>query len=101
MITHYSLFINGEFVDSNDKQDVLNPDTGEVLATAAVADKRELELALDVARDAFDNGPWGKISLEERRNFILKISQGILDKAAEYCRDQKVEIKGLVCTFTM
>jgi len=81
MIPHYSLFINGEFKDSKNKQEILNPATGEVLATVAVADEKDIDLALNAARSAFDSGPWENISLEKRKEFLLKISQGILDKA--------------------
>lgn len=81
MIPFYSLFINGEFRDSQDKQDVLNPATGEILAKVAVADKRDVDLAINSARVAFDNGEWRKISLAERKSFLLKIARGILDRA--------------------
>ncbi|MFA5276756.1 MAG: aldehyde dehydrogenase family protein, partial [Candidatus Omnitrophota bacterium] len=39
--------------------------------------------ALESARLAFDKGEWPRISLSERKDFISKIAQGILDKAGE------------------
>ena len=42
-----------------------------------------MEAAISAARAAFDHGSWPKLSLEERKSFILKISKGILDKAGE------------------
>ncbi|MDP2933838.1 MAG: aldehyde dehydrogenase family protein, partial [bacterium] len=60
---------------------VINPSTGEVLAEAAVSGAKEVELALKSARAAFDSGPWGKISLQQRKDYLLKISQGLQDKA--------------------
>lgn len=60
---------------------VINPSTGEVLAEIAVPGAKEVEQALKSARAAFDFGPWGKITLAERKNFLLKIAQGIQDKA--------------------
>ena len=65
---------------------IINPATGEVIAEVALAGEKEIELALASARTAFDNGPWPKISLAERKNFILKISQGILDNAANLAK---------------
>jgi len=65
------------------KQKVINPSNGEVIAEVAVVSPEEIEEAIVAARNAFDNGPWPRISLEERKNFLLKISQGILDKAGE------------------
>jgi len=65
---------------------IINPATGEVIAEVALAGEKEIELALASARAAFDNGPWPKVSLAERKDFILKISQGILDNAANLAK---------------
>lgn len=86
MIPFYSLFINGEFKESKTKQPIINPSCGEVIAEAAVASKEEVGLAVSSARKAFDAGPWPKISLSERKDFLLKIAQGILDKAQELAK---------------
>lgn len=65
------------------KQKVINPSNGELIAEIPVSSEQEIESAISAARSAFDNGPWPKLSLAERKAFLLKISQGILDKAAE------------------
>jgi betaine-aldehyde dehydrogenase len=65
------------------KQDIINPSTGEIITKVSVAGAAEIEEALAAARNAFDNGPWPRLSLEERREFLLKISQGIFDHASE------------------
>ncbi|MDD4907644.1 MAG: aldehyde dehydrogenase family protein [Candidatus Omnitrophica bacterium] len=81
-----SLFINGEFLDTELKQGVMNPATGEEIARVCVAGIREAQAALSAARLAFDEGPWPYLSLAQRRDFILKIAQGILDKAGELAK---------------
>lgn len=86
MTPAYPLFINGEFKDSPNKQKIINPSTGEIIAEVAVACEKDVDLAIDAARFAFDKGPWPRISLEERKDFILKISQGILDKAGDLAK---------------
>lgn len=78
-----SLFINGEFKDTPDKQKVINPSDAEVIAEVASASREDAELALSSARLAFDKGAWREIPLSERKNFLLKISEGILEKAKE------------------
>lgn len=83
---YYKLFINGEFKDTQAKQKIINPSSGEIIAEAAVASLKDVEEAIDAARNAFDNGPWRKISLDERKQFILKIAQGVLDKAGELAK---------------
>lgn len=79
----YPLYINGEFIETAEKQNILNPSTGKVIAQACIASEKEIDFALHSARDAFDSGPWKRISLGERKKIILKIAQGILEKAGE------------------
>jgi betaine-aldehyde dehydrogenase len=86
MISHYPLFINGEFIECGDKQEVLNPSTGCALTSVSIANESQVKLAIEAARTAFDSGSWRRISFEERRHFLLEISKGILDKAQELAR---------------
>ncbi len=79
----YSLCINGESKDSKVKKDIINPATKEVLAMVSFADTREVELAIESARTAFDSGPWPSMSLAERKEILLKISDGILENLAQ------------------
>lgn len=79
----YPLYINGKFIETHETQNVLNPSTGKVIAQASVASDKEVELAISSAREAFDKGEWPRLSLDERKNFIFKIAQGILNKAGE------------------
>jgi len=62
---------------------IMDPATGKAITEVSMASEREVEVAILAAREAFDNGPWPRLSLAERKNYLLKISQGILDKAAE------------------
>lgn len=82
----YSSYINSEFRNSQDKQKIINPSNGEVIAEVAVASKEDVELAISSCRGAFDSGPWRKISFSERKDFLLRISKGILDRAQELAR---------------
>ena len=68
------------------KQRIINPSTGEVIAELELAGKKEVESAISSARVAFDKGRWPGISWEERKNFLLRISQGILDKAGDLAK---------------
>ncbi|MFY9402598.1 MAG: aldehyde dehydrogenase family protein [Candidatus Omnitrophota bacterium] len=77
------LYINGEFIETKEKQNVLNPSTGKVIALASVASSKEIELAIESGRNAFDNGSWPNMPFEERKRVLLRIAEGILDKAGE------------------
>jgi len=83
MISSYPIFINGEFKDSTKKEKIINPSSGEIMAEVAIANEEDIELAIDSAWCAFDKGEWQEISLSERKSFLLKISQGILDNAGK------------------
>ena len=81
MNSKFPLYINGQFMETSEKQNIINPSTGRVIAEASLASLKELELALSSAREAFDHGPWPQFSLIERKEFIFRIAQGILDNA--------------------
>jgi betaine-aldehyde dehydrogenase len=83
MSSVYPLYINGKFIETREKQGIVNPSNSKVFAEASLASLKEVEMALDSARLAFDKGEWPRISLSERKDFISKIAQGILDKAGE------------------
>ncbi len=68
-------------METPEKQNIINPSTGKVIAEASMASEKEVELAVSSARAAFDQGPWPQFTLAERKNFIFKIAQGILDNA--------------------
>jgi betaine-aldehyde dehydrogenase len=68
------------------KQSVIDPSTGETIAEVALAGDAEVEQAITAGRSAFDSGVWRTCSLSDRQNYISKIAQGILDKAAELAR---------------
>ena len=68
------------------KQAIINPASSEVIAEVALASREDIESAIASAREAFDGGLWPRFSLAQRKEFLLKISQGILDKAQELAR---------------
>ncbi|GKD58601.1 aldehyde dehydrogenase family 2 member C4-like protein [Tanacetum coccineum] len=57
--------------------------TEEVLATVAEGRKENVDLAVKVAREALDNGPWPRLSGEARRKILLKFADLIEENADE------------------
>ncbi|OQB12917.1 MAG: Betaine aldehyde dehydrogenase [Candidatus Omnitrophica bacterium ADurb.Bin205] len=80
------LYINGEFIETRERQNVLNPSTGKVIAQVFLASEKEIDLAIESARKAFDKGLWSGLPPLERKAVILRIAQGILNKAGELAR---------------
>ncbi|MBM7649856.1 aldehyde dehydrogenase (NAD+) [Bacillus ectoiniformans] len=70
------LFINGQFVESTSGQtfETPNPATGETLAVVSEARYEDIDLAVKAARQAFDQGPWQKMSAAERSRLIYKLA---------------------------
>ncbi|KAK8550252.1 hypothetical protein V6N13_118771 [Hibiscus sabdariffa] len=58
------LFINGKFVDSVSGKtfEAIDPRTGEAVARVSEGDKEDVDLAVKAARQAFDHGPWPRMS---------------------------------------
>ena len=81
-------FINNKSIDSKDGKtfDSVNPATQTTWAQAALGSKSETETAVRAARNAFDNGPWPKMTAKERARFLHKIADLIennMDELAE------------------
>ncbi|KAK6944990.1 Aldehyde dehydrogenase domain [Dillenia turbinata] len=78
------LFINGEFVDSISGKtfETIDPRTGEVLARVAEGGKEDVDLAVKAARNAFDHGPWPRMSGAQRGRIMMKFAD-LVDQNVE------------------
>lgn len=81
----YKLYINGEFISPQSEEiiDVINPANNEVFAKIYKGGKKEVKKAINSAREAFDNGPWGKMTNLERSKFLLKFRDILLERQEE------------------
>ncbi|MEX2462585.1 MAG: aldehyde dehydrogenase [Paenibacillaceae bacterium] len=77
-------FINGKFVPSLDGKtfENINPATEEVLGTVAEGGSAEIDLAVKAAKKAL-NGPWGKMTADERIAVLRKVGDLILARKDE------------------
>jgi aminomuconate-semialdehyde/2-hydroxymuconate-6-semialdehyde dehydrogenase len=77
-------FIAGEYVPSSGGKtfDSINPATGEVLARVALGTADDIDRAVKSAHEAFENGPWPRMSLKERCDILHKIANLILERRA-------------------
>ncbi len=67
-------FIDGKFrAGSGPTMDTLNPATGEVLATIATAGAADVDLAVQKAREAFDQGHWSRADPGHRKDVLIKL----------------------------
>lgn len=79
----YQLFINDQFCDaaSGARFSSLNPFSQETVATCGQAGADDVDRAVRAARTAFDDGPWPRLSGEERARIIKNIADGIAAQA--------------------
>ena len=82
----YKLYIDGEFVPSatGETTQTLNPANNEPFATMYKGGKEDVERAIAAARDAFDNGPWGKMSNLRRSKLLLRARDLLLERQTEF-----------------
>ncbi|MFC5589664.1 aldehyde dehydrogenase family protein [Sporosarcina soli] len=85
MTQRYKLYINGEWVNSSNRdfQDVLNPANQEIIAKAPKATKEETEKAIKVAKETFESGVWSLKIPQERAAVLLQIADKMEEHAAE------------------
>lgn len=78
------LFINGRYVNSVSGKtfDVVNPYTEQVIAKVQEADSKDIDLAVQAARKAFDEGPWRRIPAYERGRMMHRLAD-LIEKNAD------------------
>ena len=91
--TPTQLFINGQWSDaaSGKTFETPNPATGETLARIAEGGAEDINRAVQAARKAFDDGPWGRITASERGRIIWKIGDLILEHAEELAQLESLD----------
>jgi len=85
-------FINGRFVPSQNNKTFnnINPATEEILGTVAEGGKEEVDYAVAAARRAL-NGPWKKMTLNERSKILRRIGDLILERQEEFARLESLD----------
>lgn len=79
-------FINGEYVDSFSDQTYIarNPADNlplDGIRPIPIANAMDTERAIKAAREAFDNGPWPRMSAKERADILRRIADLIRESA--------------------
>lgn len=89
----YELFINGERVtpEVKDTFEAINPVNNEPFAKIYKAGEKETQAAIAAAREAFDHGPWGKMSCRERSDLLYKAAELLQERLAEFAAVEALE----------
>ena len=78
----YKMFINGEWVDSENKKtfETLNPENNKPWAIVPEASAKDVDLAVKSAQKAFE-GEWPKLLPRERAKFLRAIGNKLRENA--------------------
>lgn len=81
----YELFINGKFIPpiENKYFETINPANEEVIAEVALASKKDIDKAVQSAKNAYEK-VWSKISPQEKGKYIFRIARMIQERAREF-----------------
>ncbi|MCA1833239.1 MAG: aldehyde dehydrogenase [Actinomycetota bacterium] len=76
MRTYDKLFIGGRWTAPATSQviEVVSPHTEEVIAAVPEGTEADIDRAVEAARNAFDNGPWPRMSPDERLAILTNFS---------------------------
>ncbi|PIC69772.1 betaine-aldehyde dehydrogenase [Sporosarcina sp. P16b] len=78
------LYINGKYVEAKSGKifDVIDPATEEIIAKVSEAQPEDVDVAVEAARKAFDEGEWTKMDAATRSHLIYKFAD-LLDENRE------------------
>ncbi|CAM5553891.1 MULTISPECIES: aldehyde dehydrogenase [Streptomyces] len=101
MITYDKLYIGGRWTDpaKKDLLEVRSPHDRSLVGLAAEATKPDVDLAVDAARKAFDEGPWPRLSPAERQDVIARFND-LYAKRTEEIADLTTAENGSARWFT-
>jgi betaine-aldehyde dehydrogenase len=80
----YSMFINGEWVasKSNKTFPVYDPSTEDIIAQVPDGNSEDVNRAVAAAKAAFEEGPWGSTTAQERGRILFRLADKIRQNAA-------------------
>ncbi len=80
----YTMLINGEWTEAlaESRYEALDPSTEGVIATVPRASREDVRAAIDAAREAFDMGPWPRMSPDERGDILERLA-ALMEKNAD------------------
>lgn len=91
------LFIDGGWIEPSSEAvfEVEDSTSGEVFLEVAEARETDMARAVAAARDAFDNGPWPRMSPTERAGYVRAMATGLRDRAEQLAQAQPRETGAL------
>ncbi|MCL4299724.1 MAG: aldehyde dehydrogenase family protein [Anaerolineae bacterium] len=94
MPNSYQLYIGGEWLPAatGETYERRSPATGELVGVFAKGNAPDTEQAIRVAREAFDRGPWPRMSGSERAAVLHKVANLLRERADETARQEAAQV---------
>jgi phenylacetaldehyde dehydrogenase len=91
--SNHRMLIDGRFVAAASARTfpVYNPATGEVIAQVPEAEAVDVDRAVRAARQAFDEGPWPRLSPSERGRILWKLGDLIEKNLEEFAELESID----------
>jgi len=80
---------SGRFIE------LVSPNTEQIVGAVAEADEADMDAAVAAAREAFDRGPWPRMSVGERNEIMKKITAHLKSRESELAKAWTAQMGGL------
>ncbi|MCK9250584.1 MAG: aldehyde dehydrogenase family protein [Solirubrobacteraceae bacterium] len=82
-VQHHQIFIGGEWRDTAEAYEIVNPATEEIVATVAKGTVEDADDAVAAAKRAFESGGWSGLGGDERAAVMHRIAEGVSEHLDE------------------
>ncbi|XP_056604365.1 mitochondrial 10-formyltetrahydrofolate dehydrogenase isoform X1 [Triplophysa dalaica] len=98
----YQCFINGSFEDAEGGKtyNTVNPTDGSVICKVSYASVGDVDRAVSAAKEAFDNGPWGKMNPRDRGRLLYRLADLMEEHQEELATIETID-SGAVYTLAL
>nr|XP_014344395.1 PREDICTED: cytosolic 10-formyltetrahydrofolate dehydrogenase [Latimeria chalumnae] len=98
----HQLFINGQFVDAEGGKsyDTINPTDGTAICKVSLAQVSDVDKAIAAAKEAFENGEWGKVNPRDRGRLIYRLADLMEEHQEEMATIEAID-SGAVYTLAL
>jgi aldehyde dehydrogenase (NAD+) len=79
----YGHFVGGEWLEPKETYATIDPSSEEPLAEVGQATEKEVALAVEAAREAFQNG-WSSLAGSERAKYLYRIARILQERSREF-----------------
>ncbi|KAM8931074.1 cytosolic 10-formyltetrahydrofolate dehydrogenase [Pelodytes ibericus] len=98
----HQLFINGSFVEAEGGKtyETINPSDGEAICKVSLAQVSDIDKAVAAAKEAFENGEWGKMNPRDRGRLLYRLADLMEEHQEELATIESID-SGAVYTLAL